>query len=99
LINIYTFDYRATNLIAYVRDLTSKNVDSIIAYSKHLINKMNGKDFEFQLAAGRVGLVAATNDAVGREQVFLFIAAIVLTGIFAAGFMESITAGSCLLSL
>ena len=97
----YTLDPDSTNLVAFVKDHTAQTVNNVISGAKQCIDNINGKrekkDYQFLLATGRVGLVAATNETVGRDQTLLFVVALVLTGICAALFLQSITAGVLLL--
>lgn len=93
----YTYDSSAASLVAFCQDHTSKNVNEIIRYCKEFISQIEDEDIHFDLASGVVGIVAAVNEAVARDQVFIPLAAFFVVFIFCAFFFKSFVAAGLLI--
>ena len=93
----YTYDHSAASLIAYCKDHTRKTISHLVSYCNDFISNNENKDIHFDFAAGSVGVIAATNDAVARDQVFLSIAAFGVTFLFCTFFFQSFVAAGLLL--
>ena len=95
----YNFSYSACNVVAFLRDHTSATVQNVLDRCKELLARITPEEgYEFRLAAGRIGNVAATNESVAKNQELILIAAFVATAFFCAVFFRSVVAG-CLLIL
>jgi len=93
----YTYDNSAASFIAYCQDHTRKTIAHVISLCEDFISNVENKSLHFDLAAGKMAVVAATNDAVARDQVFLTVAAFVITFLFCAFFFQSFVAAGLLI--
>ncbi|SPD74478.1 Conserved uncharacterized membrane protein [uncultured Desulfobacterium sp.] len=93
----YTQDYGAANLVAFCQDHTTRTVTEIIRYCKDYISRITDKDIHFDLASGVVGIVAAVNEAVSKDQVLISIAAFVVVFVFCSMFFQSFVAAFLLI--
>jgi len=89
----YNPEMDATNIVVFLKDHTSKTVQNVISNCQKLISESGGKDYEFKLAAGRAGIVAATNESVTNEQIFLTVTVFVITILCASIFIQSLIGG------
>ncbi len=69
----------------------------MFAACEEFIAGIDDEDIHFDLAAGAVGIVAATNVVVEKDQLLLLIAAFAITYVFCAFFFQSFTAAFLLL--
>ena len=95
----YTPDNTATNIVFYCADHTASTIKSVFADCEKFVAaaQAEDKDIHFDLAAGAVGIVQATNFLVARDQVALQIAAFAITYGFCAFFFQSWVAGLLLI--
>jgi len=93
----YTPDNDAANIVAYCQDHTTKTVSEVISYCKDFISKIEDEDIHFDLASGAVGVVAATNDSVAKDQIILSLAAFGIVFLFCSFFFQSFTASILLM--
>ncbi|MBW2216062.1 MAG: MMPL family transporter [Deltaproteobacteria bacterium] len=95
----YTPDNTAANVLFYCTDHTTATIKEVFAACTEFISKAEAEDenLHFDLAAGSVGIVAATNVVVERDQLALLIAAFAITYVFCAFFFQSFTAAFLLL--
>ena len=96
----YLPDNEAAQMTVYCADHTTDTIDEIINYCKDFISKIEEKGIHFDLASGSVGVVAATNDAVRKDQILLSTAAFVMVFLFCWLFFQSpVAAGLLVLPL
>ncbi len=93
----YSDKHIAATLVAYCKDHTAKTIKNVLKYCQDFIDRNKEKNIRFDLAAGTIGVVAATNDSVARDQVLLSIAAFVITYICVVFFFQSFVAGNILM--
>lgn len=91
--------YTATNVVAYLSDHTGPTVGKVLDDCKRIIAKMKrkGQEFEFKLAMGRVGVVAAVNESVAQNEQMITLLVFASTFLFCALFFQSWTAGIILI--
>ena len=93
----YNFDYSACNVVAFLSDHTSSTVRSVLGGCKELLARITSEGYEFRLAAGRVGNIAAVNESVERNKELILVAAFGATLFFCALFFKSFVAGFLLI--
>jgi len=87
----YTPDNDAANIVAYCQDHTTQTVNEVIRYCNDFIAGIEDEDIHFDMASGAVGVVAATNDAVAKDQIALSLAAFVIVFLFCSFIFKSFT--------
>jgi len=92
----YTPDSSAANIVAFCQDHTAKTVHEVISYCKDFIAQIEDEDIHFDLASGVVGIVAAVNDTVAKDQIFIPVAAFLIVFICCALFFRSFVAAALL---
>ncbi|MBU1055510.1 MAG: MMPL family transporter [Proteobacteria bacterium] len=85
----YSEQLAAASLVAYCKDHTARTINNVLKYCRDFIDCNKEKGIQFNLAAGIIGVVAATNDSVARDQILLSIAAFALTYLCVAFFFQS----------
>ncbi|MFH2044320.1 MAG: MMPL family transporter [Pseudomonadota bacterium] len=93
----YSEQLSAASLVAYCKDHTAKTINNVLKYCRDFIDCNKDKNIRFDLAAGIIGVVAATNDAVARDQILLSVAAFALTFICVSFFFQSFVPGAILM--
>jgi uncharacterized protein len=95
----YTPDNSATNILFYCADHTASTIKNVFADCEKFISaaQAEDKDIHFDLAAGSVGIVQATNFVVARDQLALQIAAFAITYALCVFFFQSWVAGLLLM--
>lgn len=94
----YTPDDAAANIAVYCQDHTTDTIKDVLNAAKRFISKIgSSEEYKFELATGRVGVIAATNESVERDQTLILIAAFASTFLLCALFLESFMAGFLLI--
>ena len=93
----YTSDQKATNILVYCNDHTTKTIENIFDYCRDFISQIKEKHIHFDLATGQVGIVAAVNAVVEKDQTLLLIVAFSITYLFCAFFFQSFVAALLLI--
>ena len=91
--------YTSANVVAYLSDHTGPTVGKVLDDCKRIIAKMKrkGQEFEFKLAMGRVGAVAAVNESVAQNEQMITLLVFASTFLFCALFFHSWVAGLILI--
>jgi len=92
----YTSDSSAASLVAFCRDHTSRTVRAVIDCCKDFISRIEDEDIHFELASGVVGIVAAINEAVAKDQILIPVAAFFVVFLFCSFFFRSFVAAALL---
>jgi len=92
----YTPDSTAANILAFCQDHTARTVRDVIRYCEDFVSQIDDEDIHFDLASGVVGMVAAVNDAVAKDQIFIPVAAFFIVFSFCALFFRSFVAAGLL---
>lgn len=93
----YNDDLSATNVVAFLKDHTANTIEEVLSSCKQYLSQMKIKGYEFKLAMGRVGLVAATNESVELHQFMISVLAFGSTFLFCSLFFQSWMAGLILI--
>jgi len=93
----YTSDDSAASIVAFCQDHTTKTVNEVIGYCEDFISQIEDEDIHFHLASGVVGIVAAVNDAVAKDQILIPVAAFLVVFLFCAFFYRSFVAAGLLI--
>ena len=94
----YTPDEKAANIAVYCKDHTTDTIKEVLDAAKKFISKSgSSEEYKFELATGRVGIIAATNESVEKDQTLILIAAFAITFLLCAFFLKSFMAGFLLI--
>lgn len=89
----YNPDFSTFSLKFFCKDHLSKTVEKVIGSARKLISEIELKGVQFKLAGGRVGVIAATNESVIKNQTLLLVIAFGLAALFCSIFFKSFCAG------
>lgn len=89
----YDFDLQNVNMKVYSANHLPGTIDRLLSQARSFIAENQTDLGEFQLAGGRIGVIAANNDSILQFQTITMLAALGITGILVAFVFRSIVAG------
>jgi len=89
----YDFDFQNLNVQIYSADHLPGTIERLLGQARSFIAENPTELGKFQLAGGRIGVIAANNDSIIQFQTITMLAALVITGILVAIVFRSLLAG------
>jgi uncharacterized protein len=89
----YSYEFENLSIAVYCVDHLSATVEKVLAWAKEFIDTHPIKIAKFQLAGGRIGVIAANNQSIVVHETAILIAALSSTAGFCMLFFGSFMAG------
>lgn len=89
----YSYEFENLSIAVYCVDHLAATVEKVLGWAKAFIDTHPSKIAKFQLAGGRIGVIAANNQSIVVHETAILIAALSSTAIFCMIFFGSFMAG------
>lgn len=89
----YSYEFENLSIAVYCIDHLAATVDKVLRWAKAFIDTHPIDIAKFNLAGGRIGVIAANNQSIVVHETFILAAALSFTAVFCMIFFGSVVAG------